>query len=74
MTTKAVYMATRAAESASSHPAISAAAGVTLNIVAVLQSAQEIMGTLIALVTSVTGLVVAILGLRGALKNNRNKE
>lgn len=32
------------------------------------------MGTLIALVTSVTGLVVAILGLRGALKNNRNKE
>ena len=66
-------MAANMVASTAAQPAASAAAGVLLNVVAILQSAQELAGTLIALVTSITGLVVAIMGLRGALKN-RNKE
>jgi hypothetical protein len=67
------HMAVKVAEEASGQPVTSVLAGVAMQIVSVLQSAQTVASTLIAFVTSITGLVVAFLGLRGAWRN-RNKD
>lgn len=53
------------------HPAVAAGSGIALAIVALMQSAQEVVSTVIAVVTSLTGLVVAIMGLRSAFKKWR---
>lgn len=67
------HLAANVAENAAGQPVTSVIAGVAMQIVSVLQSAQSVASTLIALVTSITGLVVALLGLRGAWRN-RNKD
>lgn len=54
-------------------PVTAAVAGIGASIVAVLQSAQEVVGTLIALLTSLAGLATAIMAMRAAWKK-KDKE
>jgi hypothetical protein len=60
--------AARTAEAVGQHPTTAATSGVALSIVAVLQSAQDVVSTVIALLTSLTALVVAGMGLHRATK------
>jgi len=55
-------------EAVQSHPLITGAASIASTTVALMQSAQQVAGTLAALVTSITGVVLAIMALRGAFK------
>lgn len=63
----------RAMSSAVQHPLVTAAVSIGASLVAILQSAQEVVGTLIALVSSIAGLVTAIVALRGAYKKSKEK-
>lgn len=58
----------RAADAAGNHTAVTMVGSVASSIIAMLQSAQEIVSSLIALLTSLTALALAALALRGALK------
>lgn len=55
------------------HPIGTAVGGVASALIAFLQGSQQVASTLIALVTSITGLLAAALALRSAWRN-RNKE
>jgi len=56
-----------------SHPITTSVAGVATTIVALLQSAQTVAGTLIAFFTSIAGVVTVLLQMRRAWRN-RNKD
>lgn len=73
MLAKVKHLAVQATAQIDAHPVVAVAAGIGSSLVAVMQSAQEVIGTLIALVTSLAGLVLAVAGLRAKWKN-RNKE
>lgn len=68
-----VSIGVKLAESAAAQPAQSAIAGILLQVVAVLQSAQTVASTITALLTSIGGLVIAYFGVRKAWRN-RNKD
>lgn len=63
----------KAAEQVNSHPVTAAVSGTAMAAVSILQSAQSVASTLIAFVTSIAGLITAVLAVRNAWRN-RNKE
>jgi hypothetical protein len=65
-------MMSAAVETVNSHPVTAAVGGMATATVAVLQSAQSVASMLIALVTSIAGLITAVLAVRNAWRN-RNK-
>lgn len=69
---KLKHLAATATTAVDNHPAVAVVASIASSLVALMQSAQEVVSTLIALVTSIAGLVVAIMALRSKWKN-RNK-
>lgn len=68
MVDRLVTIAVRAADAAGNHPVVTMTGSIASSIISMLQSAQEIVSTMIALCTSLTGLALAVMALRGALK------
>lgn len=67
-------MAAQVSAQVNAHPGTSVIASIGASILAVLQSSQAIASTLIALVTSLAGLITAIMAVRNAWRNrNRDK-
>jgi hypothetical protein len=50
------------------HPLLTIVAAIASSIISLMQSAQEVASTLMALITSITGVVLAYMALRGAFK------
>lgn len=73
---RVIQAATRAADVASEHvrPIIMAGASVGASVLAILQSAQELVSTLIALVSSLAALATAIMALRAVFKKKKGEE
>lgn len=68
MVDRLVALMARAADVAGNHQAVTMTGSIASSIISMLQSAQDVASTLTALLTSVTGLVLAALALRGAFK------
>ncbi len=69
---KLKLLAASAVGAVENHPGVAVTAGIASSLIALMQSAQEVVASLIALVTSIGGLVVAALAVRSTWKN-RNK-
>lgn len=67
------HFTARVAEATTAHPITTTVAGIATTVVSVMQSAQTVMGTLIAFATSMGGLLVVVLQARRAWRN-RNKD
>lgn len=65
------HVAQQIAEAVTQHPGVTATGGIAMSIVAVLQSAQEVVSTVIALITSLGGLAMALVAMRSAWKKWR---
>jgi hypothetical protein len=50
------------------HPVITGGVSAAAGFITVMQSAQEVVGTIVALIGSITALVTAAMALRGAFK------
>lgn len=62
----------KAVEHVNAHPISAAISGIAASAVSILQSSQQVASMLIALVTSIAGLITAVLAVRNAWRN-RNK-
>jgi hypothetical protein len=63
----------KVAEQVNAHPVTASVSSIAMGAVAMLQSAQSVASTLIAFVTSIAGLITAVMAVRNAWRN-RNKE
>jgi hypothetical protein len=58
----------RIIEAGIDHPVITGGVSAAAGFITVMQSAQEVVGTIVALIGSITALVTAAMALRGAFK------
>ncbi len=66
-------LAVKAAEAVNSHPVAAAVSGIAASAVSILQSSQQVASTLIAFVTSIAGLITAVLAVRNAWRARKPK-